>query len=224
MTVHVLVEGLITVPMAVRDVHRSAERMLGSLRMEDMELSVLLCDDNVIQALNRGYRGKDKPTDVLAFAMGEGEGLDASSGLLGDVVISTDTAARQAKAKGRPVRDEIIMLLAHGLLHLLGYDHQNTKEERLMHARTDVLCAAAQQAPVKKKAKKTKAAKGKAKAAPSTPKKKATAKKAPPRKAAVTNAKKKNTAKPKKKVAAKAKSPRKNAAAVRGKTAKKSRK
>ena len=113
------------------------------LAKRDVELSVALVSDARIHELNRSFRKKNKPTDVLAFAMNEGEGLGEGSGLLGDVIISVDTARRQAKANRRPLLDELTMLLAHGLLHLLGYDHRNDREERVMTAKTRELEAAA---------------------------------------------------------------------------------
>lgn len=126
-------------------VRAKAERMLVALRLPRAELSVLLCDDATIHALNRSYRHKDKPTDVLAFAMREGEGAEhahGAHGLLGDVIVSLETAARQATEHGRTLDAEVTMLLAHGLLHLLGFDHRSRTEERRMTARTDVLRAA----------------------------------------------------------------------------------
>lgn len=125
--------------LAARVVRTWAERMLAAMRLSDRELSILLCDDAVIHALNRDYRKKDKPTDVLAFAMSEGELASMHQHVLGDVVISLDTAARQAREHARSLEDEATMLLAHGLLHLLGLDHRNRKEERRMNARTDLL-------------------------------------------------------------------------------------
>lgn len=108
------------------------------------ELSVLLCDDETIHDLNRRYRGQDRPTDVLAFAMEEGpEVAGGGHRVLGDVVVSVETARRQAATAGRSLVDEVTMLLAHGLLHLLGFDHQSRAEERRMAARTDALRAAA---------------------------------------------------------------------------------
>ena len=118
--------------------------MLECLRLPAAELSILLCDDATIHALNRDYRGKDRPTDVLAFAMSEGEGGGLHPDLLGDVVISLETAARQASERRKTIASEVDFLLAHGLLHLLGYDHQTDEEERRMNAMTDVLRAAAE--------------------------------------------------------------------------------
>jgi len=136
---------------------RRAEKMLRHLALDEVELSVALVDDPTIHELNRVYRGKDKPTDVLAFPLQELEppggrtgrkrGAKASpkrpTGLLGDVIISIETARRQAGRHRRPLLGELTMLLAHGLLHLLGYDHQTDAEEREMTARTQELEAAA---------------------------------------------------------------------------------
>ena len=123
-----------------------AEAMLESLGLLDAELSILLCDDATIRTLNRRYRKKNKPTDVLAFPMQEGPGPAAHRGLLGDVVISLPTATRQAVEHDRPIIQEVTFLLAHGLLHLLGYDHANKREERDMKARTEDLLAAVEAA------------------------------------------------------------------------------
>lgn len=117
--------------------------MLRALGLADHELSVLLCDDATIHVLNRDYRKKDKPTDVLAFAMREGPYAELAGTLLGDVIVSLETAGRQAREKGLPLDREITMLLAHGLLHLCGYDHATRTEERRMSARTDALISAA---------------------------------------------------------------------------------
>jgi len=119
-----------------------AEAMLESLDLADAELSILLCDDGTIRKLNRRYRKKNKATDVLAFPMPEGPGPAAQPGLLGDVVISLPTATRQAAEHDRPIIQEVTFLLAHGLLHLLGYDHANRREEQDMKAQTEGLLAA----------------------------------------------------------------------------------
>lgn len=116
--------------------------MLQSLGLDEAELSILLCDDQTIRSLNRRYRQKNKATDVLAFPMQEGPGPLTNPGLLGDVVISLPTASRQASEHDRPIIDEVTFLLAHGLLHLLGYDHANKREEREMKARTEDLLVA----------------------------------------------------------------------------------
>lgn len=113
-------------------VKNAARSMLASLGLDEVELSIVLCDDPTIHALNREYRHKNRPTDVLAFAMREGEGADAAGQVLGDVVISMQTAARQATEHGHSLSTEVYTLLAHGLLHLLGWDHRTDAEDRRM--------------------------------------------------------------------------------------------
>ena len=143
MAVLVTSTGVVRRPFANHVLRTRAERMLAAMRMEEAELSILLCDDATIQELNREYRGKDRPTDVLAFAMREGEGGDVQPSVLGDVVISVDTTRRQASERGLAIVEEATFLLAHGLLHLLGYDHRDEDERRVMMALTDGLRAAA---------------------------------------------------------------------------------
>ena len=143
MPVFVSSQGVQRRPMSNAAVRQRAERMLRAIHRPDAELSILLCGDPEIHALNRDFRQKDRPTDVLAFAMSEGEGGALHPDLLGDVVISFDTARRQAHDAGRTIAFEVTFLLAHGLLHLLGYDHRDEDERRVMMARTDLLVAAA---------------------------------------------------------------------------------
>jgi probable rRNA maturation factor len=135
-----------SVALRSRQVHTVAEKMLRHLGREEHELSVLLTDDAFIQTLNETHRGKDCPTDVLAFAQNEGEATPApmDQGLLGDVVISLDTAERQARARKHSLMDEVSFLLAHGLLHLIGYDHQTDEEEAIMNELTSQLVESAQ--------------------------------------------------------------------------------
>jgi probable rRNA maturation factor len=133
-------------------------KMLEHLALEDVELSVSLVDDATIHELNRDYRKKDKPTDVLAFPLEAPGEQSEGSALLGDVIVSIDTARRQAQARLRPLLDEVTMLLAHGLLHLLGHDHRTDAEERAMTARTRELevaaAARAGRSPAPKRARK----------------------------------------------------------------------
>lgn len=122
--------------------------MMDALKLGDSELSVLLTGDAQIKKLNRVYRKKDRPTDVLAFAMNEGKAIPRSSRsemprLLGDVIVSIPTARKQAKAAARDALSEVTMLLAHGLLHLLGWDHDTLAKDRAMRAETARLCALA---------------------------------------------------------------------------------
>ncbi len=99
------------------------------------ELSVLFVGDRAMRTLNRTYRDKDRTTDVLSFAFREGAFASLHAHVLGDIVISVPAAERQAKAAGEPLGREIDRLLIHGLLHLLGYDHeQGARQERAMQA------------------------------------------------------------------------------------------
>ena len=149
MSANVLVssQGLGSSPVKLARVRALAGRMLDAIERPAAELSVLLCDDATIHALNRDYRHKDQPTDVLAFAMDEGEGASATlpdgHEVLGDVVISVDTARRQATEKGHSLVREVTILLAHGVLHLVGYDHQTPEDYRRMMALQDAVVAAA---------------------------------------------------------------------------------
>ena len=106
-----------------------ARQILSRLDEADAELTISLVDDVEIRRLNRDYRRKDRPTDVLAFAMREGPRVTGDESQLGDVVISLDTAARQAARRGAPLGDEVATLLIHGVLHLLGYDHERSAVE-----------------------------------------------------------------------------------------------
>lgn len=102
----------------------------------DTEVSILLADDEGISILNKQYRGIDGPTDVLAFSQREADSDFAGHGdLLGDVVISVETAIRQAAERGVDLDSEIDVLLVHGLLHLLGYDHAQPEQAEKMFAR-----------------------------------------------------------------------------------------
>ncbi len=112
-----------------------AERVLTLLGLVDAELSIVLCDDATIHPLNRDYRGKDKPTDVLSFAQREGEFAFLEDNLLGDVIISMDTTIRQATERGHSTETELRVLLVHGILHLLGYDHIEDDEAEAMEAK-----------------------------------------------------------------------------------------
>lgn len=126
-------------------VRRRVARMLRAAGLSEeleLQMSLRLCGDDEIHALNRDYRGKDRPTDVLAFSQREGPGAHLHPELLGDVVISVETARRQAKT--RDVVGEVLFLAAHGLCHLLGYDHRDDDEEREMNARMTSLLAESQ--------------------------------------------------------------------------------
>lgn len=117
--------------------------MLSALALSSAELSVLLTDDEGIRVLNRTHRGQDRATDVLSFPLDESAGPDPVR-LLGDVVISIDTAERQARSRKRGLLQEIRFLLAHGILHLIGYDHATRPQKRRMDAACRRLVRAAE--------------------------------------------------------------------------------
>ncbi|MBV8074056.1 MAG: rRNA maturation RNase YbeY [Candidatus Eremiobacteraeota bacterium] len=121
--------------LKLRALRSSAQRLLDAAGRPGATLSLSLVDDAAIRELNRRFRGKDRPTDVLSFPMDDER-------LLGDVVISVETARRQAEAYDAPLEREIERLLIHGILHLLGHDHHR-REERLRMEKEERRLAAA---------------------------------------------------------------------------------
>ena len=132
--IEVRAEGPAGVSAQLRQLRRSAARFLDALELEDVELSILLSDDRGIRALNRTWRRKDRPTDVLSFPAGEPPPGQRGPRHLGDVILSLDTARRQARAHKRSLADELDLYLAHGLLHLLGHDHHRRADAERMAA------------------------------------------------------------------------------------------
>jgi probable rRNA maturation factor len=109
------------------------EKLLRSLGLPDAELSVLFIGDRAMRTLNHSWRKKDRTTDVLSFPLREGRFIHIQPDMLGDIVISVPAAARQADKAGHSLIVELERLLVHGLVHLLGYDHeQGLKEARSM--------------------------------------------------------------------------------------------
>jgi len=108
------------------------KRVLEDLACHDKELSVLFTDDNRIAQLNNRYLGRKGPTNVLAFPMEGGPLPKVESAMLGDVVISVDTVLRESEELSEPPEHTIDRLLIHGILHLLGYDHEGSAEEMRM--------------------------------------------------------------------------------------------
>lgn len=99
------------------------------------EVSVLLAGDAFVRSLNRNYRGQDKATNVLAFAAQEGDGPGPQPGatvMLGDVVVAYGTAAREAAREGKSLNDHLSHLVVHGVLHLMGHDHDTERKARAM--------------------------------------------------------------------------------------------
>lgn len=99
---------------------------------ETVELSLVLADDDTVRALNRDWRGKDKPTNVLTFAALDDEDAPLPEGaplLLGDVVLAYQTCAVEAVEQGKSLADHLAHLVVHGILHLLGWDHEESEAE-----------------------------------------------------------------------------------------------
>jgi len=124
-----------------RTVRRRAVKILNNLDKNNSELSILLCNDQFIHTLNRDYRGQNKPTDVLSFSQQSFKHdppnmQSPNPQILGDVVISIETASRQAKKNNHSLLTEVTILLIHSILHLLGYDHQTPDEESKMSLMT----------------------------------------------------------------------------------------
>ena len=106
-----------------------ALRILTELGLLEAEISLLFVNDLQIQALNRRYLCRDKPTNVLAFPMRKGEFSTLHPHLLGDLVISVETAKRQSNRFGLDEMEMVVLLMVHGVLHLIGYEHEGTKKE-----------------------------------------------------------------------------------------------
>ena len=121
-------------------IRKTAQALLNALGSPDGELSIVIADDPQIQALNHQYLNRPGPTNVIAFPMRDGKFPDINPNMLGDVVISVDTAAREAKDLGIDFEERFNFLLIHGILHLFGYDHEtNKKNERKMEKKSEEL-------------------------------------------------------------------------------------
>jgi probable rRNA maturation factor len=136
-----------TVTQAIED--RIIEVLEETARVHEVddlaEVSLMFTDDETIHEMNREYRGIDRPTDVLSFALEEGEEEEIYGGpeenLLGDIIISVETATRQAEEYGHSVEREMAFLALHGMLHLLGYDHMEEEGRQEMRAQEEAILA-----------------------------------------------------------------------------------
>ena len=122
-----------TLPVNLKIIEKQADQILAHLDSSDKELSILVVDNARIRQLNQQYRDKDSATDVLSFPQfeedDENEEPAFSSHLLGDVVLSIETAELQAKEHDLSLEEELILLLIHGILHLMGFDHERSEAE-----------------------------------------------------------------------------------------------
>jgi probable rRNA maturation factor len=111
-------------------IHGTVEIITNMLNCADTEISLCFVDDKTIKHLNKIYLGKNKPTNVLSFSLRENKYGDINPQILGDIIISVETAKRDALNSGLTFTQEIDFLIIHGLLHLLGYNHENTTKKK----------------------------------------------------------------------------------------------
>lgn len=129
-TVQVTSRGIDRPPW-LAGIRRYCRAVLAELATDGWELSVLVAGDDLMRDLNRGYRGIDRPTDVLSFSQAEGEPVPSTVEVAGDIVIALPTAQRQAIEADVPLEQELRRLLVHGILHLKGMDHPEGSDEML---------------------------------------------------------------------------------------------
>lgn len=122
---------------AARVVRARAHEFMDKLGMQGAEVSILLTTDAEIRRLNRRFRGKNSATDVLSFPAGDSPSIPGMPLFIGDLAISLDTARRRAAEDGRTLAFELSRYLAHGLLHLLGYDHEKSQRAAVVMARRE---------------------------------------------------------------------------------------
>ena len=113
----------------LKKIQQTARAILDALGFPDGELSILLVDDQQIETLNKQYLNRKGPTNVIAFPMREGQFNEITPNLLGDVVISVETATNEAHEAKLSMQIRFNQLMIHGILHLVGYDHETTHEE-----------------------------------------------------------------------------------------------
>jgi probable rRNA maturation factor len=143
--INVSIEQKLKIPLGESWLQRIALRTIEAEGITSaQEIGLVITDSKTIQKLNKTYRGEDKPTDVLAFHMTPGTSQESETHFvgppdgvnhLGEVVISYPQAMRQAKEQGHGVAQELALLIVHGILHLLGYDHELPEEEQRMKTR-----------------------------------------------------------------------------------------
>jgi len=116
-------------PISENKIRKKTETILDALECPDAELSIVVVDDAEMERLNREYLGRSGPTNVIAFSMQEGAFKDINPALLGDVVVSVETADKESKIGGMRLEDRFAELLIHGILHLIGFDHEKRAED-----------------------------------------------------------------------------------------------
>lgn len=117
----------------VKSLNGLLDYSLNYLKLENVMFNIIIVDNNTIHSINKEYRGVDRPTDVISFALEDDTSfIETEFRILGDIYISIDKAREQAESYGHSLKREIFFLTVHGLLHLLGYDHMNEEDEKLM--------------------------------------------------------------------------------------------
>ena len=125
--------------LKAEEIEEKLGNLLKALDLPEAEVSISFVGDEEIKELNRQYRKKDAPTNVLSFCMQEGEGKDINPHLLGDIVLSLETAQWEAEACDFSLEEMVDFYLIHGLLHLLGYHHDHPEHENMMRKLWQVL-------------------------------------------------------------------------------------
>ena len=108
------------------------EYLFNYMNIKDSVMSIIIVDNDYIHKINKEYRNIDRETDVISFALEEGESIDEPVKTLGDIYISIDRVYSQAEEYGHSVKRELFFLVTHGFLHLLGYDHMTKEDEEKM--------------------------------------------------------------------------------------------
>lgn len=116
----------------IEELNDYIEYLFNYMNIKDAVMSVIIVDNNEIHKINKEYRGIDRETDVISFALEEGETIDEPVKTLGDIYISIDKVYEQAKEYGHSIKRELFFLVTHGFLHLLGYDHMTKEDEEKM--------------------------------------------------------------------------------------------
>ncbi|MBI5966516.1 MAG: rRNA maturation RNase YbeY [Deltaproteobacteria bacterium] len=118
------------VAIDTRKIRRAAKKILDALGCEGQEVNIVIVDDVEITRLNCQYFHRNRPTNVISFPLAADDAATINPPILGDVVISAETAKRQSEAVGGETEEEVLFLMIHGILHLLGYDHVGSRDER----------------------------------------------------------------------------------------------
>ena len=117
----------------LKEVQNFIDFALKYLKLDNVVFNIIIVDNDEIHKINREYRGIDRPTDVISFALEDDDTfVKTEQRILGDIYISIDKAIEQAKEYGHPLLRELCFLTIHGILHLLGYDHMEKEDEEVM--------------------------------------------------------------------------------------------